>query len=50
MKKIILRCSNGLGNQMFLYAFAFALSKKLKRTLYIDAKSAFIKRINFGKF
>ena len=47
MKKIILRCSNGLGNQMFLYAFAFALSKKLKRTLYIDTKSAFIKRINF---
>ena len=47
MKKIILRCANGLGNQMFLYAFAFALSKKLKRTLYIDTKSAFITKINF---
>ena len=47
MKKIILRCSNGLGNQMFLYAFAFALSKKLNRALYIDTKSAFNKKINF---
>ena len=47
MKKIILRCANGLGNQMFLYAFAFALSKKLNRTLYIDTKSSFNKKMNF---
>ena len=47
MKKIILRCANGLGNQMFLYAFAFVLSKKLNRTLYIDAKSSFNKKMNF---
>ena len=47
MKKIVLRCSNGLGNQMFLYAFAYALSKRLNRSLILDTKSSFKKKINF---
>ena len=32
-KNIILRTSNELGNQMFMYASAFAISKKLDRNL-----------------
>jgi len=36
MKKIIARISNGFGNQMFLYAAAYSLSKKLNRKLELD--------------
>jgi len=36
MKKIIARISNGFGNQMFLYATAYSLSKKLNRKLELD--------------
>ena len=36
MKKIITRISEGLGNQLFMYANAYALSKKLEYNLYID--------------
>ena len=40
-KKIILRTSNGIGNQMFMYASAFAIAKKLGRNLLIDNETAF---------
>ena len=54
MKRIIARISNGLGNQMFLYASAFSISKKLNRILELDNISAFNaankKRKEFKKF
>ena len=40
-KKIILRLSNGLGNQMFMYATAYSLAKRLNRKLIIDDETAF---------
>ena len=47
MKKVILRCANGLGNQMFLYAFAYVVSQKLNRILKIDTQSGFSKKLYF---
>ena len=41
---IIARISNGLGNQLFQYAAAYALAKKLKRKLLIDDESAYFKK------
>ena len=51
MKKIIARISNGFGNQMFLYAAAFSLSKKLNRKLELDIFSGLnsLKRKNLSK-
>ena len=37
--KIIARISNGIGNQMFLYASAFSIAKKLNRVLELDISS-----------
>ena len=34
--KLILRLSNEIGNQMFMYASSLAISKKLNRSLLID--------------
>ena len=42
-KKICVEISNQLGNQMFMYAHAYALSKKLDRELYVDDSSAYSK-------
>ena len=41
---IVVRISNGLGNQLFQYAAAYALAKKLKRKLLIDDESAYFKK------
>tara|TARA_B100001750_G_C15405239_1_gene544783 strand:+ start:69 stop:977 length:909 start_codon:yes stop_codon:yes gene_type:complete len=44
MKKVIVRLGNGLGNQLFTYASAFAFAKRNNAKLYIDDKSGFYKR------
>jgi len=45
-KKLIVEISEGLGNQMFMYAHAYALSKKLNYNLIIDDKSGYSKNKN----
>ena len=40
-KKIIVRIANGFGNQLFLYATAFAFAKRLGYKLFVDKDSAF---------
>ena len=49
-KKIILRTSNEIGNQMFMYASAFAIAKKLRRKLLIDNETAFKVRQNISSY
>ena len=44
--KLILRLSNEMGNQMFMYASAYSISKKLGRSLYIDDETAFLSKKN----
>ena len=50
MNKIILRLSNELGNQMFMYASALGVSKKLNRKLLIDNETAFLLKKNISKY
>ena len=49
-KKLIVRIAEGLGNQLFMYANGYALSKDLNYVLYIDDKSGFIKTKNFRNY
>ncbi len=42
MDNLIIRLSNNIGNQMFMYAAAYSFSKKLNRNLYIDNQSSYI--------
>ncbi len=49
-KKICVEISENLGNQMFMYAHAYALSKKLGRNLYIDNESAYSKKNSIGLY
>jgi hypothetical protein len=52
MKKIIIvRIAEGLGNQLFMFANAFALAKSKKYLLMIDDESGYFKKKNqFRKF
>ena len=45
-KKLTIQIAEGLGNQLFMYAFAYSLSKKLNYDLYIDNKSGFSRNKN----
>ena len=45
-KKIIIRISNELGNQMFMYASAFGIANKLDMNLIIDNESAYKSKKN----
>ena len=45
-KKIIVKIAAGLGNQMFMYAHAYALSKELNYKLYIDDASGYFQKKN----
>lgn len=43
-KNLIVKVSEGLGNQFFMYANAYALSRKLRYNLLIDNKSGYYKK------
>ena len=45
-KKIIIRISNEIGNQLFMYASSLGIAKKLDRKLYIDDETSFKTRKN----
>jgi len=45
-KKIIVKIAAGLGNQMFMYANAYALSKKYSLNLLIDNTSGYFQKKN----
>ena len=45
-KKIIIRLSNSIGNQMFMYAAAYAMARNYNAQLYIDDETAFINKEN----
>ena len=47
-KNLIIRISNGLGNQLFMYASAYAMSKELGRKLLIDNESSFYSNKNIS--
>ena len=49
-KKIILRLSNEIGNQMFMYASALSISKKMNRELLLDNETAFLLKKNISKY
>ena len=48
--KLILRLSNELGNQMFMYASALGISKKLNRSLLIDNETAYLSKKNISRY
>ena len=48
--KLIVRIAEGLGNQLFMYAHAYALSKKINYKLYIDNESAYFKKKDIKKY
>ena len=43
-KKIIIKISEGLGNQMFAYSNGLAISKKFNYDILLDNKSAYFKK------
>ena len=49
-KNIILRLSNEVGNQMFMYAAAYSIAKKMNRLLYLDNQTAFLLKKNISSY
>jgi len=49
-KTLTLRISNGLGNQMFMYASALAIAKEMNRKLLIDDETAFLSKKNISSY
>ena len=45
-KKIIVRIAEGIGNQLFMYAHAYALSRKINCDLLIDNTSGYFQKKN----
>ena len=41
--KLIARIANGLGNQLFMYASSYSISKKIGKDLELDDESGFLK-------
>ncbi len=50
MNKLIIRISNELGNQMFMYASSLSIAKKLNRDLYVDDLSAYLLKKNISNY
>ena len=48
-KRLTIEIAEGLGNQIFMYAFAYSISKKFNYDLYIDNKSGYSKKKKFIK-
>jgi len=48
--KLIIRLSNNIGNQMFMYASAYAFAKKLDRELLVDDETAYNDKRNIYKY
>ena len=49
-EKLIVRLSNNLGNQMFMYAAGYAASKRMKRNFYFDNVSSYESYKNKSKY
>ena len=47
-ENLILRLSNELGNQLFMYAAGYSFAKKLNRNFYIDNEGGNSSLIDFG--
>ena len=48
--KLIARIAEGLGNQLFMYAHSYALSKKINYSFYIDDESAYFKKKDIREY
>lgn len=49
-KKLIVRIAEGLGNQLFMYANAYSISKLINYKLFIDDESGFLKTNKFRNY
>ena len=49
-ENLILRLSNELGNQLFMYAAGYSFAKKLNRNFYIDNETAFRLKKNISSY
>lgn len=45
-KKLVIEIAEGLGNQLFMYAFAYSFSKQMNYDLLIDNKSGYSRKKN----